>query len=114
MTPRVMQPKEEDLGVQLCARGALITWKHYGIPHHFGRENCLFFPTFEVGEGSGDNHFLSSCIQLADKTSAQRNSFDNLGNIFITFPAEVKLKAATKPELMPHYPHYRLCWESLA
>lgn len=79
------------------------------------RERKLYlFPTFEVGEGSGDNHFLSSCIQLADKTSAQRNSFDNFGNIFITFPAKVKLKAATKPELMPHYPHYRLCWESQA
>lgn len=67
-----------------------------------------------MGEGSGDNHFLFSYIQLLDKTSAQSNSFDILGNIFITFPAKVKLKAATKPELMPHYPHYRLCWKSQA
>lgn len=80
----------------------------------FRKRKLYFFSTFEVGEGSGDNHFLFSYIQLLDKTSALSNSFDILGNISITFPAKVKLKAATKPALMPHYPHYRLCWESQA
>lgn len=60
--------------VVLCLEAACYT---EALPYSTSfQERKLYFCffRFEIGEGSGDNHFLFFYIQLLDKTSAQSNT----------------------------------------